>query len=180
MKSVKKRKLGDWLTIGSIVAFDILLVIMARGYFQSLNDATSQATSTRSPASEKAAIEDLKIIAARGSWDEVENARKEGVVNYMQSNMKPSPGNALYFYPETLPGESLEKDFAMHELKPSLNALKEAYIHKKPKDAGIAFQLLESRVENYELGASSDESELSYEARDFLNLYQEFAKDKKK
>jgi len=169
-----QRSLGDWVLIGILVLFDIGLVFLARNYFHALNEITAQALLNRPKEAEILGVQELVQLARRGSWENFEKARNEEVAYYLQAKLNPSPGNALYFFPETLPPQSLEKEFAMNELRPSLTALKDAYLKRKEKDARKAFKLLESRVQNYELGASTEPTDLSQEAKTFLKLYHEF------
>lgn len=175
-QTFKKLLRGDRIFILIFILFDLFLIIVARRYFQSLVDLTSQTTIKNPTEQERQAIQELETLATTRSWKTLEDARFEQASHYLQLNLKPSPGNALYFYPETLPDKSLEKEFAYGQLKPGIEGLRKAYQNKKEQEASQAYRKLKSRVENYELGISANPDDLSDEAKRFLKLYEEFTK----
>jgi hypothetical protein len=174
MKKQKRWLAGDRIFIIIFIIFDIFLAMLAKNYFQSLNELTSQPNLSTPLAEEIQGIQELSKIAQKGSWDDFERARSEKVAYYLQSNIRPSSGNALYFYPETLPIKSFEKQFVDEELQPGIEALKKAYHTRQEDEASSAYRRLKSRVQNYELGANTDQEGLSEEAKNFLKLYREF------
>jgi hypothetical protein len=173
-------KLTDRILLVIFSVLDLILAFTARHYLNSINDTATRMVARATPAAEDDTLRDLEQQAQNGQWEDFEKRRTERVTNYLQSSQAPSSSIALYFFPETLPDASLEKDFAIHELKPKIEALKKAYQHHDKKEIELAYNQLKSRVENYELGTSTDPEQMSTEAKKFLNLYQEFIDFNKK
>ncbi len=73
-----------------------------------------------------------------------------------------------------LPERSLDREFASQELKPGLDALRHAYENRQGPEAQHAYHLLETRVENYELGLPENPEDISQEAKEFLDTYRPF------
>jgi hypothetical protein len=167
---------GDRPVVVFLIVLDAFLLVLAQNYYSSVNDL-STSTIFRRPASQvDFKVEVFQKLASQGSWSAFENARREELARYLQTHTRPKPGNALYFFPETLPEKSFEKNFAVQILQPSLSSLKKACDEKSPTGIHSAFQSLRSRVINFELGAASNVEDLSDEAKDFLGLYEEFSK----
>lgn len=171
---------GDrrWLTF--VIMLNVMLLFWARNQMQTVNELSIHMIS-RSPAGvEKNEIFDetseLNRLAKKGAWEEFEKARMESVAHFLETHTRPTSGEALYFFPETLPDQSLEKEFALQRLKPKIEALRKARKKREKTEISRAYQKLKSGVMNYELGAHASPEDLSEEAKRFLNLYQEFSK----
>jgi hypothetical protein len=155
---------------------DLILIFLARNYINSLNDLASRSIAAISPEKDQQVIHDLVEQANLGNWEIFEKTRLEQTSSYLQSQLKPTSSLAVYFFPETLPPQSFERDFAVQELQPGIAALKKASQAKSKNETFVAYRRLKSRVENYELGNSSDPSQLSEEAKTFLKMYQTLSK----
>lgn len=175
-----KKKDTTWFTDRNVVLFfavvDLLLILVARSYFNSLNSLAVRNIANSSVEREDEAIAELEKVAKQGSWENFEKVRSEGATYYLQSHSRPSLDRALYFYPETLPDESFEREFVERDLKPGVNDLKQAYQSKKPLETRGAFQRLKARVENYERGAHAEPGSLSEDGKRFLKLYEELTR----
>ncbi len=151
-----------------------LLLGLAWQRYERLNAWVSRPLNQLTPDRERAAIEALISAATNGSWDSYEKSRSEQVAQLLSVHARTSTGAAVYFFPETLPLQSLERSFVAEALQPGIQSLREAYEEGKPQEARRAYRLLESRVGNYELGASGSIENLSPEARQFLGVYEHF------
>jgi hypothetical protein len=187
-----KNKIIAWIVSDRFLVFfffifDLILAFYVRHYLNSINHLSTHELSEsisqdRSLASiepsekEKQAVEYLVQQARAGSWESFEKTRLEEVTVILQANIKPTAGNAVYLFPETLPTQSFERDFVTQQLIPGINGLKQACKAGDKASTEIAYRRLKSRVENYELGATSDPSQLSEEAKQFLKLYRDLSK----
>lgn len=156
--------------------FDLALIFLAKNYVNSLNDLTSRSIASISPDRDQQVLQDLEKIAQQGNWEDFDKTRVEQASSYLQSHLNPNSGLAVYFFPETLPIQSFERDFAVQELQPGIAALKKACQNKSKSETSLAYRRLKTRVENYELGNSTDPSQLSEEAKLFLKMYQTLSK----
>lgn len=129
----------------------------------------------KSPQEENA-ITELESTAKSRNWDEFEMKRKELAQGFVKNQLQPTTGTALYFFPEVLPDGSFEKNFAVYELYPELANLKKAYDSGSKNHIEGAYEVLETRVQNYELGAQTAAEDLSQEAKKFLEIYQGLVK----
>lgn len=120
-------------------------------------------------------IAELEAQSEHTSIDAFESARAERATRALSMHEAVDPYAAVYFFPELLPPQSLERDFAYLELKPSLTALRQAVNEGAGPQASQAYRLLENRVTSYELGAVGLPQDLSPEARVFLRIYGRFA-----
>ncbi len=171
-----KIKNRDWILLTAFIVVDIGAIIYAASYFgtkhQTENREQALATFTdQTMQEERRSVDDLERAAGSGSWEKLNDRRNGMLTKYRETHKMPSRGTALYFFPELLPEQSLERDFAEKQLGPSIAALKAASAAQKPGRARDAFRLLESQVNNYELGASTPATELGEEAKRFLIIY---------
>ena len=164
----------EWILVALFIVFDTGLFFAARHYLRLKNTPPIESLKIAGLTQDLTAVEELEKVALSGSWEALERARSEKANGFTRAKVRPSRGTALYFFPEILPERSLERDFANDELKPGLEALKTAYVQHEEKAAAQAFQKLQLRIENYELGASQNREELSTEAKAFLRTYQAF------
>lgn len=125
-------------------------------------------TQTTPEASAKV-LEELETLSQRSSAQAFESARAEQAIRLQTSQSAVDGFAAVYFFPELLPAQSLERDFAYLELKPELAQIRQG------QNAREAFRLLENRVTTYELGAAGGLEDLSPEARTFLKIYGRYA-----
>lgn len=163
--------LGDRVLILIFALADIVLIFFAHRHFQALRHLTNDPAFVKPAIAEKMNIEELKKLADQKSWDVLENVRAGKSYSYLESNARPSPNAALYFYPETLPDNSFEREFALRELQGALNDLKKFSQKNERTQAELAYHQLESRVRNYELGGSSNSLTISPEAVVYLAIY---------
>jgi hypothetical protein len=173
ISKIRNQFLTDRVLVFIFSIIDLGLIIFARHYVQSLNELAARSIASSSSQADQDIIDELEKNAIAGSWEAFEKIRIEKTAYYLQSHLKPTPGHALYFFPETLSPQSFENDFAIQELKPGIEALRKAHENKRKSDADLAYRRLKSRVENYELGTSFDPAQLSNEAQQFLRLYYE-------
>jgi hypothetical protein len=162
--------LGDRILILLFAILDIVLIFFAQQHFRTLKTLTSDPAFLKPAVAEKMSIEELKKLADQKSWEVLENVRAGKSYSYLESNARPSPNAALYFYPETLPDSSFEREFALRELQSALNDLKRFSQAHERASAEVAYHQLESRVRNYELGGSSART-ISPEAVIYLAMY---------
>ena len=140
-----------------------------------MNEIPFEATSSvKALDQEKKALVSLQKLALAGSLENFEKVRAEEAAHFLSTNTRPTPGSSLYFFPETLPARSFEKEFALGELKPGIDELRQAHKQQRVKEAELAFTRLKTRVENYELGITSNPNDLSEDAKKFLKLYHQF------
>lgn len=149
--------LSHWQEIQKI-AYDLRVSVPAKEQAEALN------------ALEKAA----ERSAQTGSMEEFERARVEQAAHLLQGGYRPGSSAALYFYPETLPVYSLEREFSNQTLRPGIDALRSAFENRQPASTREAYTVLESRVLSYEGGASARPDLLSPEGRAFLKAYGHF------
>ncbi len=109
-----------------------------------------------------------------GSYQLYEDFRREKVFHAQTHGLKPSWGVSLYFLPETLPAQSLERSFAEKILSPGVAALEQSFEQGQAQASHSAYRVLESRVVNYEGGASMTPDGVSPEAQAFLRVYRNF------
>jgi len=174
-----KKHISDRIYLAIFLVLDLIFLGAAYRYYVSLNDLTLQSllrsqrhASSKTPdAQAESILDEIERQAKTGTWEKFEAARAERAAEIARSGNRLSPGVALYFYPETLPPHSFERDFANSELKPGLSELRTAYDTRNSSGAKVALEKLESRVSTYELGASEDSSEMSPEALVFLRTY---------
>lgn len=170
------RKKWQWITLG--VLFNGALLIFASSRWIEISHFASELNARMPQKAQSEALEDLekaaKLAAQTRDLDLFEKARVEQSVHFLQGGLRPTAGAALYFYPETLPPYSLERDFAFHELKPGIERLRTAFLAREPASAQTAYRILETRVVNYEGGSAARFEELSPEARTFLRAYGAF------
>ncbi len=164
----------EWTLLAAFIAIDIALLMLATKYYTSSNSTKISEFKTVSASEEVQAAQDLELVAKSGSWEKLENIRSKKTRIFLESQTRPSRGIALYFFPDTLDERSLEKEFADHELKPGIEALRYAYESRSQDAVNHAYETLESRVENYELSATDDTTALSPEAELFLKTYRNF------
>ncbi|MBI2711372.1 MAG: hypothetical protein HYX41_00720 [Bdellovibrio sp.] len=163
--------LGDRILIFVFAVFDVVLIYFAHQHFQTLKTLTSDPAFLKPAVAEKMNIEEMKKLAEQKSWDVLENVRASKAYSYLESNTRPSPNAALYFYPETLPDNSFEREFALKELQSALSDLKKHARAKELSRAELAYQQLESRIRNYEIGGASENIKISAEAVTYLAIY---------
>ena len=163
--------MGDRLLILGFALLDVLLIYFAHQHFKALKTITSDPAFLKPAVAERLSIEELKKLAEQKSWDVLENVRAGKAYSYLESNARPSPNAALYFFPETLPDNSFEREFALKELSTLLHELKKHSMAKETSQAEQAYQQLESRVKNYELGGTASHAQISAEAVVYLSIY---------
>ncbi|MGZ3689292.1 MAG: hypothetical protein ACXWP5_15835 [Bdellovibrionota bacterium] len=156
-------------------AVDAVLAIGAHHYLHSLNDLAVSSIGHAPISQELLAVREVERVAQAGSWDAMEKARAEQALFFVKSEKTPSRGVALYFFPETLPEKSLEREFAFEELQPALTELRRAYEKRELPKSKQAYRTLRERVLNYEQGSSDEPTSVSEEARSFLATYQVYS-----
>ena len=174
-KRIAGRLSGDQMLLLLLAVVDVFLILMAYQHFRGVGELSVDRIFLTPVEMEKLEIAEIEKLAERGAWVPLENRRVEKMNYYFRTHLRPSPTVALYFYPETLPERTFEMEFANKELKSSLDRLKKAWQAKDWREARAAFLQLNSRVRNYELGASEDENLISPEAEAFLRIYQKMA-----
>jgi|GEM_PF-4935474 len=121
------------------------------------------------PHEETLLLDEIERASASRSWSDVESARKAALKRLRAKNQAPGRGLRFYFFPEMLGDQSLESDISQEEIRPALESLRAA---ETAPERTSALNTLRSRVENYELGATTDEVQLSPEASRFLWVYE--------
>lgn len=169
-------KLTRRRAILSAVVFNLILLSVAWQRWERLNVWISRPLNQLTPERERTALESLASVAATGSWDSFDKSRNEQVAQLLSLHARTSSNAAVYFFPETLPAQSLERSFVSDALEPGIQSLRRAYEGGQTQQARAAFKLLETRVGNYELGASGAKENLSPEARLFLDTYENFTR----
>ena len=147
-----------------------------------LNTLSSELNTDPAPVelsqSETLSDETQKLVAesTKHDWSSFEEARQEKVQDHLARKAGVSLQEALYFYPELLPRQSLERDFYAQNLEPELQTLKRESLAAGPREqAALSYLRLESHVESYEMGVESDPSHLSQAAQAFLAVYRNLA-----
>jgi hypothetical protein len=164
----------EWILLVAFVMVDVALLTFARKFYSDSDGIKISEFKPVTVSEEFRAAKVMEKIAQSGSWQKLEQYRTRQTQLYLDSQTRPSRGIALYFFPEILDERSLEREFADHELKPGIEALRYAYESRSQDAVNHAFESLESRVENYELSANDDTMLLSPEADLFLKTYKNF------
>ncbi|MBY0471501.1 hypothetical protein K2X30_10070 [bacterium] len=185
--SSRKLEFKQVLVIVLFVTLYIVAIWYAANYFKARYSKSDSGLSShpdfeelkdRNPK-EKEAITSLDKASWEGSWEKLAQEKNRISKDFSKNQFKPSLGASVYFFQEHLESGSLEKQFTDGHLEPGLKNLRQAYEYGNDKDAKRAYETLQNRVENYELGATTQASELSEDAQKFLEIYQRFSSHKK-
>lgn len=176
------RGMTQFQILGIIGSLCVVLGFVAFSHWQEIQKIAFELR-VSIPATQQAealtALEQAAERSARsGSMEEFDRARVEQAAHLLQGGYKPGSSAALYFYPETLPVYSLEREFSLQTLRPGIDALRSAYQKREPASTRSAYTVLESRVLSYEGGAGARPELLSPEAQSFLRAYGHFRVNK--